>query len=267
MAAITSSPLTGYRVLVTRARSQAGALTDRLQRLGATVVELPSIEIAPADPEPLDSAICNVTRYDWIVFTSVNGVDAFLNRLSVHTQDAVSMSRVRIAAIGTATAQRLLDAGFNVDLMPDQFIAESVVAALASRNIDGQRILLPQAEIARDTVAEGLRRAGAIVDVVVAYRTILPDDYDSDHVQRLIAGVDVITFASPSSVRNMLVMADGRLPGVPVVCIGPVTANAASDAGLPVAGVADIYTTEGLVDAVVQFVERVEKGVPVGRHP
>ena len=258
VATSTSLPLTGYRVLVTRARSQAGALTEQLTLRGATVVELPAIEIAPADPAPLDAAIEGLADYDWIVFTSANGVTAFVDRLHAHAKDAASVSGVRIAAVGNATARRVRESGLPVDLIPNRFIAESVVAELADHRIAGQRILLPQAEIARDTIAEGLRQAGATVDVVVAYRTVLPEGVDTDEVQRLIAGVDIVTFASPSAVRNVLAMAGGRLPNVHVVCIGPVTADAARGAGLEVAGVADTYTTEGLVDAIVRLVERAE---------
>ena len=266
MATSTSVPLTGYRVLVTRARSQSGALINQLQQRGATVVELPAIEIAPADPEPLDAAVRRLRDYDWVVFTSANGVSAFIDRLWTVAQDVEDTSGVRIAAVGDATATRLREAGLSADLVPNRFIAESVVVEMAAQGIDGRRILLPQAEIARDTVAEGLRQAGAIVDVVVAYRTILPDGHDPDEVLQLIAGVDIVTFASPSSVRNVLTMARGWLADVPIVCIGPVTADAAREAGLPVAGVADTYTTEGLVDAIVRFVEHAEKEVPYGRH-
>lgn len=267
MATSTSLPLTGYRMLVTRARVQAGTLTGQLERLGATVVELPAIEIAPADPVQLDAAIGEIAEYDWIVFTSANGVSAFDDRLRTLGLDATATSGVRIAAIGRATAGRLREAGYRVDLMPDQFIAESVVAVLATRGVAGQRILLPQAEIARDTVAAGLRSAGAIVDVVVAYQTVLPDGYDEREVRRVVAGVDIVTFASPSSVRNVLAMAGGELPDLPVVCIGPVTADAAREAGLAVAAVADTYTTEGLVDAIVRLVERAVKEVSDGGRP
>ncbi len=262
----TRMPLTGCRVLVTRARTQAGALTEQLQRLGATVVELPAIEIVPADPAPLDDAIRRLTSYDWIVFTSANAVRVFIDRLiAVHDNAAVSCG-VKVTAIGHATAQTLLDAGVTVDLMPNRYIGESVVRDLESEGIGGQRILLPQAEIARDTVADGLRRAGAIVDVVVAYRTMLPDGHDPDEVRRLIADVDVVTFASPSSVRNVLTMAGGQISDAQIVCIGPVTADAAREAGLTVAGVADIHTTEGIIDTIVRLVERAQEEVPDGRH-
>jgi uroporphyrinogen III methyltransferase / synthase len=262
----TSLPLKGYRVLVTRAHAQAGALTGQLERLGATVIELPAIDIVPADPAPLDAAIRAMVDYDWIVFTSANGVSAFDSRLRALGLDPMATAGVRIAAIGKATAGRLRDAGYNVDLMPDRFIAESFVDVLAGHGVGGKRILLPQAEIARDAVAVGLRAAGAIVDVVVAYRTVVPDGYDEREVRGMIAGLDIVTFASPSSVRHLLAMAGGELPDRPVVCIGPVTADAAREAGLAVAAVADTYTTEGLSEALVRLVERAEKEVPDGRY-
>lgn len=265
MATSTSLPLLGYRVLVTRAREQSATLTEQLKSLGATVVELPAIEITPADPEPLDSAIRNLANYDWIVFTSTNGVAAFMDRLDALELDSSTLFGVQVAAIGRATAERLQERGVRVDAVPERFIAESVVAELASLGIAGKRILLPQAEIARDTVAAGLRNAGAKVDVVIAYRTTLPDGHDVEHVRQLVAGIDIATFASPSSVRNALALAGGSLPATRVVCIGPVTADAAREAGLVVAAVASEYSIDGLAQAIVRLVLDEEE-VPDGNQ-
>lgn len=262
--ASTSQPLTGHRVLVTRARAQAGALTVRLEQLGATVIELPAIEIVPADPAVLDAAIRDLTRYDWIVFTSANGVSAFVDRLHALGLDTPTTFGIRVGAIGRATAQRLREHGICVDFLPERFVAESVVAALATLGVEGKRVLLPQAEIARDTVAAGLRQAGADVDVVVAYRTVLAGGYETRAVRRALADVDIATFASPSSVRNTLALAGDSLRGARVVCIGPVTADAARELGLTVAAVADEYSIEGLIEAVIRLVARVKQEVPDG---
>ena len=262
MAAQARPPLTGCRVLVTRARAQAGALVERLEQRGATVVELPAIEIVPADSGPIDAAIRDLPSYDWVVFTSSNGVDAFVDRLNVLGVEATSVNRARVAAIGRATASRLAESGVRVDVVPDRFIAESVVDALVDAGVDGRRVLLPQAEIARDVVATRLREAGAEVDVVVAYRTVVPEGVDVRQVQRALAEVDVVTFASPSSVRNTIALAGGSLPNGAVVCIGPVTADAAREAGVMVAAVAEEHSIKGLVESVVGLMTREQRGVP-----
>ena len=260
VATTTRLPLVGYTVLVTRARAQAGALTELLEHVGATVVELPSIEIVVANLEQMDAAIQDLTSVDWIVFTSANGVSAFADRLNALGMDRTTTSGAIVCAIGRATAAQLRERGIRVDFVPERAIAESVVAELAGLGIDGKRVLLPQAEIARDTVAAGLRQAGADVEVVVAYRTVMPDGYDDEQVRRLLDGVDFATFASPSSIRNAIALAGGSLPGMRVVCIGPVTAAAACEAGLTVAAVAGEHSIAGLVDAVVRLVERGEEG-------
>lgn len=266
MAARTSMQLTGYRVLVTRARAQAGALKERLASLGAIVVELPAIEIVPANQAVLDAAIQQLGRYDWLVFTSANGVAAFMDRFVALGLSPSALAGVQVGAIGRATSARLQEYGVDVEFMPERFIAESFVNELAAIGVAGKRILLPQAEIARDVVARGLREAGADVDVVVAYRTVLPDGHDTDDVRRLLEAVDIATFASPSAVRNAHTLTGGSLSGVRVVCIGPVTADAAREAGLDVAAVADEHTIDGLVEALVTLVEREVKGEFDGNH-
>ncbi|MDQ3548076.1 MAG: uroporphyrinogen-III synthase [Chloroflexota bacterium] len=266
MATTISLPLTGRNVLVTRARAQAGTLKELLEQFGATVVELPSIEIVTANPDHMDTAIQNLTFYDWMVFTSANGVTAFSDRLQALGLDETATAGAHVCAIGWATAAQLQECGIRVDVVPERAIAESVVAELVALDVDGKRVLLPQAEVARDTLADGLRQAGAVVDVVVAYRTTMPDGYDVDRVRRLLDSVDIATFASPSSVRNAIALAGGSLPGMRVVCIGPVTAAAACEAGLTVAAVAAEHSIAGMVDAVVRLVECGEEGGPDGGH-
>lgn len=255
MATAIDRPLTGLRVLVTRASKQANALTEQLERFGATVVELPAIEIVTADTGPIDDALRRLGTYDWLVFTSANGVTALLERLAAIGLDTTAAAGVQIAAIGKATATRLRDSGLQVDFVPQRFVAEAFVEEMTSLGVAGKRVLLPQAEIARDVVAVGLREAGALVETVVAYRTVMPDEFDSDHMHGLFSDIDIATFASPSSVRNTLAIAGGNLPSGRVVCIGPVTAAAAREAGLIVAATADEHTMAGLVEAVVRLVE------------
>jgi uroporphyrinogen III methyltransferase/synthase len=250
-----SLPLAGQTVLVTRAREQSAALTGRLREAGANVVHVPAIEIVPTDHAPLDAAIRALASYAWIVFTSSNTVTIFVKRLEAIGREA-DLGSTRVAAVGSATAAALRSAGLPVDLIPEQFVAESVVEALACENINGKRVLLPQADIARETLANGLREAGAVVDAVVAYRTVVPDGIDSESVHALLDGVDVVTFASPSSVRNLVALAGGCLPHFAVVCIGPITAAAARDAGLNVVAVAETHTADCMVDTLVQYVEQ-----------
>jgi uroporphyrinogen III methyltransferase/synthase len=252
-------PLTGQKVLVTRVREQASSLTDRLREAGASVVHLPAIEIVPADPAPLDAAIQTLDAYDWIVFTSANTVTIFAERLATSGRGA-DVGSARVAAVGSATAAALRSVGLPVDLIPDQFVAEAVVEALVCESIDGKRVLLPQAEIARETLATGLREAGAVVDAIVAYRTVMPDGIDTASVQALLDGVGIATFASPSSVRNLAALAGGCLPHFDVVCIGPITAAAAREAGLNVVAVAETHTADCMVETLVRYVEQHKEG-------
>jgi len=254
-------PLAGYSVLVTRATEQAGALTERLEAAGAAAVHLPTIEIVPTDPAKLDTAIHELASYDWVVFTSANTVRIFVDRLNV-AGSMTDLSPVKVAAVGSSTAERLREAGIRVDLVPARFVAEEVVAALVAEGIVGKRVLLPQADIARETLASGLREAGATVDTVVAYQTVAPERGAGDDVQALLSGVDLMTFASPSAVRNLVAMTDGRLPACGAVCIGPVTEVAAREAGIYVVAVAETHTVDGLIDALIQYVE--QKEVPSG---
>jgi uroporphyrinogen-III synthase len=249
----SSLPLVGKRVLVTRSKKQAGELTALLQARGAEVLELTAIEIVPAPSEPIDAALERLDSYDWVVFTSVNGVGAVLDRLNALGDVPQRLGVARVAAIGRATAQRLRDAGVDVAFVPEQFVAESVVEGLVAQAVSGKRILLPRADIARDTLPDGLRDAGAIVDVVVAYRTTRPATVQDDVLEAVRRGaIDIATFASPSTVRNTLDLIGGALPEhVIVACIGPITAAAASERGLRVDIEAAEYSIPGLVDAIV----------------
>jgi uroporphyrinogen III methyltransferase/synthase len=243
-------PLFGRRIVVTRAKGQADELSGRLRTLGAEVVEIPTIEIRPAaDYGPLDRAIENLATYDWLIFTSVNGVRCFVERLDLSATDWRAL-RARIAAIGPATRKAVEALHLKVDLMGAEYVAEGLVEAFGAWDLAGKRILLPRAAVARDLVPDALGGLGATVDVVEAYRTEVPDE-TAELIGRMGAP-DCITFTSSSTVRNFVAVAGvGRLAGVRVVSIGPVTSETARSLGVEVSAQARVYTMDGLVEAVL----------------
>jgi uroporphyrinogen III methyltransferase/synthase len=255
-------PLFGKRVLVTRSREQAGSLSALLLEYGAEPVEVPVLEIAPPESyDPLDGAIGRLSGYDWVVFTSANGVKAFMGRLEALGLDVRALAGPRLAAIGPATAQELRGYHLKVDLVPPEYVAEEVVAALLSTGVAGRRVLLPRADLARDLLAVELEKAGALVDNVMAYRTV-PAAGDLARLrERLSAGeIDVVTFTSSSTVRYLLAGLgdDGAslLTRPLVACIGPITAKTARELGLRVDVVAAEHTIPGLVEALAERVPR-----------
>jgi uroporphyrinogen-III synthase len=269
-----AQPLAGRHIAITRPREQAAALAKRLEALGARVSLLSAISIAPLeDPAPLDAAIVRLSGYDWLVFTSVNGVRAFADRLAATGHTWADRGLARVAAIGPATAQALERAGVAVDLTPDEYVAECILEGLGL--VAGQRMLLARADIARRSLADGLRLRGAEVDEVAAYRT-LTQPVAPDLIQRTLgdtsAGrVDAITFTSSSTVRGLLagLAATGRDPrealrGVALAAIGPITAATLREQGLTPALVADEYTIPGLTAALVAYFE--EQGAPTAPH-
>jgi len=248
-------PLFGQSVVVTRARSQASELSDKLRVLGAEAIELPAIEIAPAlDYAPLDCAISRLETYDWLIFTSVNGVKFFLQRLD-HSQRDLRALRARICVIGPATRSAVESLHLKVDLMGEEYVAEGLVQAFAAQDLSGRRILLPRAAVARDLAPAELARRGAIVDVVETYRTVLPARAQDMIREVFLSGrkPDWITFTSSSTVKNF-VEAGGAasLDGVKVASIGPVTTATAKLHGIPVTVEAAVYTSDGLVEAILQ---------------
>jgi uroporphyrinogen III methyltransferase/synthase len=266
-------PLFGKRIVVTRPREQAGELVDALEQLGAIVVEAPTVRIAPPDDfGPLDEACATVGRYDWVVFTSANGVDYFFRRLQASPGDSRSLAGVRLCAIGPGTADRLARHCLKVDLMPPEYRAEAVVEALrATGDLTGRKFLLPRADIAREVLAEELRRSGAQVTEVTAYRS-LPVDADRDgepDVYRMLLDkqVDAVTFTSASTVRNFVrlhgaePMAD-LLKSVAIASIGPVTAEAAQQCGIHTSIMPAEYTIPGLVRAIVEYFEKAQQPEP-----
>jgi len=253
-------PLFGRCVVVTRSRAQASELSERLEALGAEVIEMPTIRIeAPRSYEPLDDAVAALGNYDWVIFTSVNGVDAFFARLELAGRDARSLPCV--AAIGPATAERLRGHGIRADCQPRKFTGQALVEALREQgDLAGRRILLPRAGDAPETVRKGLEALGAAVEEVEAYRTVIETDADKAALERLFrGGVDFVTLTSSSTVRGF-VQAVGRerLPGLPpatrFVSIGPVTSRTAGELGIAVAAEAAEHTIPGLVEALLTLV-------------
>jgi uroporphyrinogen III methyltransferase/synthase len=252
-----NGPLAGRTVLVTRAREQAAELTARLEAEGATVVEFAAIRFA--DPEswkPLDGALARINSYDWIVFTSVNGVRQVCRRLEATGGDVSLLRGRRLAAIGPATARALEAKGLDVALVPREYRAEGLSEAFADVPMNGARVLVPRAAVARDVLPSALRSRGAQVDVVPVYRTERTQN-SIEPLRSLLANraIDVVTFASSGTVQSFLEAigedAVRLLDGVTVAAIGPVTAETARSAGLHVAIVARRYTIAGLVQSVV----------------
>jgi uroporphyrinogen III methyltransferase/synthase len=246
-------PLYGQRVVVTRAREQAEAMLGALRALGAAAIGLPTIEIRPAASyAPLDAAIADLESYDWLIFTSVNGLRFFLERLDRSGRDLRAV-RGRICAIGPATRAAIEALHLKVDLMGTEYVAEGLVEAFSAYNLAGKRILLPRAAIARDLAPVELRARGAHVDVVEAYRTAAPDDAAAG-IERVFGErpPDWIAFTSSSTVVNFVQLAGiDLLRNVKVASIGPVTTDAARKLGIAVTAEAAEYTTAGIVAAIL----------------
>jgi uroporphyrinogen-III synthase len=256
---VSELPLVGRTILVTRARHQAGQLSDKLRALGASVVEIPAIEIvAPKSFADLDTALRNLSQYGWLIVTSANGVAALGGRMKVLGIIAGAFAGLKIAAVGSATARALEDLGLVVAVTPAEYVAESLVSALESE-VRGKRILLARAAVARDVIPEALRARGAVVDVVDAYRTVIPAE--SVTMARTIFSAsgrlpDAATFTSSSTVTNFLNLlrtAGVEVPvGVRAVSIGPITSQTLRECGWEVAAEADPHDLGGLVAAVVR---------------
>jgi uroporphyrinogen-III synthase len=242
--------LAGKRILVTRPRAQAADLCDKLAALGAIPIQFPTIEIAPLDDyAALDDAIARLADYQWIIFTSVNGVSAFWQRLEVTGKNSNALDGIRVAAIGPTTARALEKRGIAAQFIPDEYVAEAIVEGIG--DVRGQRILLPRADIAREAMAIELERRGAHIEEITTYRTLpaAPDPHGLAELQR---GVDAITFTSSSTARNFVALVGHKTFGAAVACIGPITAQTVRELGLPVNVMATEYTMDGLVAALVK---------------
>ena len=251
-------PLMGRRIVVTRAREQASDLVRQLTEHGAECIQCPTIQVGPPpDWAGLDKAIQTLDQYDWIVFTSVNGVGFFFRRLFENGLDTRALGHVKTATIGPATADRLMRWGLKSDIIPKSYRAESVVAAFAATPVNGRKILLPRAMEARSVLPEELTRMGAMVNEVTAYETRQAENSASDLIARLAAGtIDMITFTSSSTVKNFYRLlpperVDRLMAGVSVASIGPITSQTARDLGFSVAIEADSFTIPGLVQAIL----------------
>jgi len=248
-------PLIGRRVVVTRAREQASTLSEKLRELGAQAIELPTIEIQPAsDYGPLDAAIARLEDYDWLIFTSANGVRCFVERLDAGKRDLRAL-RARLCAIGPATRAAVEALHLKVDLMGREYVAEGLLEAFAGEDLAGRRVLLPRAAVARDLVPAELARRGAVVDVVEAYRTVAPESSRAEAAQLFDAEPkpNWIVFTSSSTVQNFAALAGAeRLRGVKVASIGPITSSAARAAGIEVTAEAEVYTIDGLIAAILK---------------
>jgi uroporphyrinogen III methyltransferase/synthase len=243
-----AGPLEGRRILVTGGTSES--LSERLTGLGARVFEVPAISFAPPeDLAPLDQALLSQEAYDWLVFTSGNAVRAVKERLAALQRDL----RIPIASVGPSTTARCLELlGVEAELQPAKdYRAEGLVEAFAQKGVTGCRMLLPGSDRARPTLAEGLRRLGAEVDVRTAYRTLTPEGVVSRLAEVLEKGVNLVTLASPSAVDAYASCRGAK--GTPVVVLGPVTAVAAEEAGLDLRAVAQPSTLDGLVQAILTF--------------
>ncbi|HUQ31663.1 MAG TPA: uroporphyrinogen-III synthase [Pyrinomonadaceae bacterium] len=266
MADSPERPLTGLTIVITRARAQSVEFAGELERLGAHVLSCPTIEIV--EPESfalLDEAIENLYGYDWLVFTSVNGVNYFLKRLETLGREVSELDDLRVCAIGEATAVRLRDARIHVDVIPEQFKAEGAYVAIESYvgGRDGLNLLnflIPRAAVARDYLPKALEEAGARVDAVTAYRTVRPQSQERGRVEAMLAGgaVDCITFTSASTVVNFAQLFDTTdlsrlLEDVVVACIGSVTAGTATEYGLRVHILPLDSTIPALTRAIVDY--------------
>jgi uroporphyrinogen-III synthase len=254
---LAKAPLSSVRVLVGRARHQAGALSAELRKLNATVIEIPFIEIRkPRSFQPLDSALKSLETYDWLILTSANGAEAMWQRMGKLRLTKTKLMHLRIAAIGPATKKAIEQRGATVDVVPKEYVAESVVRSLR-RRVKGKHVLLVRAKVARDVIPRELRNAGAKVNVVEAYETVLPHSSRA-RLKKVLASTSlrphVITFTSSSTVRNFAELLGKRPPdlsGINFVSIGPVTSATLRELHLPVTTEAREYTIEGLVKAIV----------------
>lgn len=272
MATAEQAPLAGKRIVVTRAPQQAGELIGELERLGAEVLALPAVTFAdPADPAPLDQAIRSLGSFDWIVFTSQNAVRFFVKRCrllgQMQTGGGGTPAQPLVAAVGPATAEAAQKEGLRVDYVAGQFRGQALAEELRAR-VAGKRVLLPRSDLARDDLPAALRSSGAEVTDVIAYHTGAPDSFDRNASEAIRRGdVDVVSFLSPSAFHHLveevgletLRQIAGR---VALAAIGPVTAGAIRETGLPVEIEARQSTAASLVTAITRyFAQRFPSGV------
>jgi uroporphyrinogen III methyltransferase/synthase len=260
-------PLFGKRILITRPREQAGELVELLESLGAEAIEAPMIRIVPPDDYgPLDDACARIRDFDWIVLASANASDVFIKRLLLSAHDLRALHGVKLCAVGPAIAERLAERGLKVDLIPTEFRAEAVVQAITREGpVAGLRMFLPRSDIGREVIADELRRHGANVTEAIAYRTLVADperEGEPDIYRMLLERrIDVVTFTSPSTVRNFVQVlgpepAADLLQATVVASIGPVTAEAAAQFKIHTSIMPAQYTISALADAIVDYFQK-----------
>jgi uroporphyrinogen-III synthase len=258
---VKGKPLVGRRVLVTRASHQAFALSEPLRQLGAYVIEVPTIEIHSAGSlAPLDNALIKIDHYDTLILTSVNGVEVLFERYHRLGLPIEDMQHLLVVAIGPATAAAIQSEGLGVSLVPEKYVAESVIEALHGKLFKESRVLLVRAKVARDVLPEELRKAGARVDVIEAYETRVPEGA-AERLKGIFATPEtkpgIVTFTSSSTATNFLQLlgeqAREALEGVCIASIGPVTSATLEQAGFKATVEAREYTMAGLVEAIVEF--------------
>ncbi len=255
-----TKPLFGKRILVTRTRAQASVLSQLLLSHGAEPIEVPTIEIVPCQSfEKLDAALKNLEEFDWLIFTSANGVHYFFTRLDARGRDVRALSGCKVCAIGPATAQMLLERGIKADLVPQDYRAEGIIAELEARIEINSRVLIIRAQQARDLLPDSLQEMGAEVTIAPAYRTVRPK-LEVAKIKKLFKeeGLDVVTFTSSSTVTNMANILGRQdfpilLKRVTVACIGPITAVTAKELGVESQIVCEEYTIPALVDKLVEY--------------
>ena len=253
----TALPLANRRILVTRTVQQAGKLSDGLKALGAIPVEVPVLEIRPPDSfDPLDQALRKLANFDWLILTSANTVQSVVARCTLLNIDVSEIKLLSVVAVGSATSEAARKAGFRVTVVPEHYHSEGVVAALGSA-IVGKKVLLARAKVARDMIPDALAKAGALMTVVDAYQTVLPDGSRELLTEALKTGLDAATFTSSSSVRNLAEVAREAgvhfpFPNVPGISIGPVTSATMREQTWEPAGEAKMSDLNGLILAVVE---------------
>jgi uroporphyrinogen III methyltransferase/synthase len=262
----SQKPLAGKRIVITRARKQAETVARSIEELGGEVIDFPTIEICPPESfAEFDAALDKLSLYDWVIFTSVNSVEPFLERLKLRGKTAEALSAHKVGAIGAETAKRLEAARIRASLVPERYQAEGILDAISPEEICGKRVLIPRAAEAREILPATLRKWGAVVDVVVAYRTELPC-LDVRPLSDLLVErkVDVITFTSSSTVRNFVRLFGGRkldeiARGSTIACIGPITAATVEELGGRADIVADQFTVKDMLRAIVEHFQTSSK--------
>jgi len=256
-----NKPLFGKRILVTRRKEQAGALSESLSLKGAEPIEIPTIEIEAAPSQVhLDNILSRLSEFHWLVFTSVNGVESFFSHLHQHGLDSRKLYGLKVCAIGEATAKLLRRYGIQPDKVPQEYSSYGILNSLKGEGVKGKRLLLPCSQMVNKELVHGLSELGAEVESVVAYCTLPASSGDSKVKELMVKGeVDAITFTSPSTVRGLITLMEGNVEAlnkVVIACIGPVTAAAATESKLRVDVIAKKYTTDGLVEALVERYKR-----------